>query len=59
METIKAEGEDAAMMNYYVEAKECVKYPIEHNPLMTQEYSADPYAMVYDGRVEEFREVQG
>lgn len=28
-----------------------VKNPAEHNPLISHKYSADPYAMVYDGRV--------
>lgn len=28
-----------------------VKRTTDHNPVLTQKYSADPYAMVYDGRV--------
>lgn len=28
-----------------------IKNPMEHNPVMTQSYSADPYAMYYDGRI--------
>ena len=34
-----------------IKAKELIKNPMDHNPVMTQKYSADPYAMVYDGRV--------
>lgn len=31
--------------------KEFLKKPEEHNPVMTQHFGADPYAIVYDGRV--------
>lgn len=34
-----------------MKALNSVKNPMEHNPLITHKYSADPYAMVYDGRV--------
>lgn len=34
-----------------INAMDFIKSPIEHNPVFTQEYSADPYAMVYGGRV--------
>lgn len=34
-----------------VKAKDFVKSPINHNPVFTQKYSADPYAMEYDGRL--------
>ena len=34
-----------------IKALDAVKKSTEHNPVMTQKYSADPYAMVYDGRV--------
>lgn len=34
-----------------MEVLNSVKNPMEHNPLITHKYSADPYAMVYDGRV--------
>lgn len=34
-----------------IEAMKSIKNPMEHNPVMTQKYSADPYAMEYDGRV--------
>lgn len=39
------------MENMKITVKEAIKNPKDHNPLMTQKYSADPYAMVYDGRV--------
>lgn len=32
-------------------ALEPIKDPKAHNPLMTHKFSADPYALVYDGRV--------
>lgn len=35
----------------YVEALAGVKAAKDHNPLYTQEYSADPYALIYQGRV--------
>lgn len=28
-----------------------IKSPMDHNPVMTQAFSADPYAIVYEGRV--------
>ena len=31
--------------------REYLKQPGEHNPVMTQHFGADPYAIVYDGRV--------
>ena len=31
--------------------KEFLKQPTDHNPVMTQHFGADPYAIVYDGRV--------
>lgn len=31
--------------------KKFLKNPGDHNPVMTQHFGADPYAMVYDGRV--------
>lgn len=34
-----------------VKALAPIKNPMDHNPVMTQAYSADPYAIVYDGRV--------
>lgn len=48
--TVEIKGEES-METSYVKALSSVKYPTEHNPLITQEYSADPYAMVYEGRV--------
>ena len=34
-----------------IKALDFIKNPTDHNPVMTQKHSADPYAMVYDGRV--------
>lgn len=34
-----------------VEALKFIKNPMMHNPVYTQEYSADPYAIEYDGRI--------
>ncbi|MCQ2520226.1 MAG: glycoside hydrolase family 43 protein [Lachnospiraceae bacterium] len=34
-----------------IEALDFVKNPTWHNPVYTQKYSADPYAMEYDGRI--------
>lgn len=34
-----------------IKAMGFLKSPIYHNPVFTQKYSADPYAMEYDGRV--------
>lgn len=42
---------DNQMSQTHIEPIKGVKNPTEHNPVMTQKYSADPYAMVYDGRV--------
>lgn len=35
----------------YIEALCSVKNPMDHNPVMTQSFCADPYALVYNGRV--------
>lgn len=46
------EKKDEIIMNTEkVKALDCIKNPKDHNPVMTQKYSADPYAMVFDGRV--------
>ena len=34
-----------------IEIAKAVKPLTDHNPLMTQRFGADPYALVYDGRV--------
>ncbi len=34
-----------------IELAKAVKPLMDHNPVMTQRFGADPYAMVYDGRV--------
>lgn len=50
---IVEQGEDMASNNEekYVEALSPIKNPMDHNPLMTQSFSADPYALVFEGRV--------
>ena len=44
-----SEGETQVMEK--IKAMEFIKNPKQHNPVYTQKYSADPYGMVYDGRV--------
>lgn len=45
------EGVRTIMEKVKINAITGIKNPMEHNPVMTQKYSADPYALVYDGRV--------
>jgi len=48
---IEVESDEGKSLMTHVEAMKGVKNPLEHNPVITQKYTADPYAMVYDGRV--------
>lgn len=53
--TLNNEPEGSGNINLrsieHIEALNPIKNPMDHNPLMTQAYSADPYALVYEGRV--------
>lgn len=50
-EDSNALDKEISMEEKKIEVIKGVKNPMEHNPVMTQKYSADPYAMVYDGRL--------
>ncbi len=48
---IENDNKGEEKMSTKIEKKPFLKSLINHNPVMTQRFGADPYALVYDGRV--------
>ncbi|MBR1439884.1 MAG: hypothetical protein IJ589_01540, partial [Lachnospiraceae bacterium] len=52
-DTEETESKETAMKERFqqIELSKPLKAVTDHNPVMTQRFGADPYALVYDGRV--------
>ena len=50
-QTQQTEGDTDMSATHSVEIQKSYKQITEHNPVMLQRFGADPYALVYNGRV--------